>query len=100
MSEAPKSYISTDKRPFIVYVSRGSPDPSAGTYIVNDGVKNVCRNKISVQFTSAVAANNFLINPVLSLCKYVCVIPTFNITRMGIVKRVPIECLWKSLLAH
>ena len=108
MSEAPKSYISTDKGPFIVYVSRESPDPSAGTAIraikfgqflhtnkitdiVNDGVKNVGRNKISVQFTSAEAANKFLVNPVLSLCKYVCVIPTFNITRMGIVKGVPVE---------
>lgn len=108
MSEGPLSYNDDDKGPFIVYVSRETPDPAAGTTIraikfgqflhnnkipniINDGVKNVGRNKIAVQFSSAEAANNFLKNPVLSMCKYVAVIPTFNITRMGLIKGVPVD---------
>ena len=108
LSESPKSYLDTDKGPFIVYVSRETPDPAAGTAIkaikfgqflhinkisniTSDGVKNVGRNKISVEFSTATAANSFLSNPILSLCKYVAVIPTFNITRMGIVRDVPVD---------
>lgn len=108
LTESPKSYLDSDKGPFIVYVSRETPDPAAGTSIkaikfgqflhrnkvsdiTKDGVKNIGRNKISVQFSTATAANLFLTNPVLSLCKYVAIIPTFNITRMGIIRDVPVD---------
>ncbi|CAH2221495.1 jg1322 [Pararge aegeria aegeria] len=106
LSEAPKKYVSDDKGPFIVYVSREVSDPSAGTSIrainfgqflhkhkvssiLNDGVKNVGRNKISVEFTSAQSANDFLTNPILEISKFKAFIPTYNITRMGLVRGVP-----------
>ena len=108
LSENAKSYLESDKGPFIVYVSREIPDPAAGTSIrairfgqflhknkiidiIDGGIKNIGRNKISVEFSNATAANSFLTNPILSLCKYVAVIPTFNITRMGIVRDVPVD---------
>lgn len=62
-----------------------SPDTNSA-WRKNDG-----RNKIDVQFSSAEAANNFLKNPVRSVFKYVAIIPTINITRMGLVKRVPVD---------
>ncbi|XP_047518799.1 uncharacterized protein LOC125058703 [Pieris napi] len=59
--------------------------------IIHDGVKNVGRNKITVEFSFAEAANNFLVNPVLSMCKFKAIIPTYNITRMGLVRGVPVD---------
>ncbi|XP_045445751.1 uncharacterized protein LOC123653814 [Melitaea cinxia] len=114
-SEAPMSYAEDDKGPFIVHVSREVSDPASGTTIraikfgqflhtnkiksvVNDGVKNVGRNKISVQFTSAEAANSFLSNPVLDLCKYKTTVPTYNITRIGLVKGVPVDWSMQELV--
>lgn len=114
-SEAPMSYSEDDKGPFIVHVSREILDTAAGTTIraikfgqflhthkiksvVKDGVKNVGRNKISVEFTSAQAANDFLGNPVLVLCKYKTAVPTYNITRIGLVKGVPVDWSMQELV--
>ncbi|GFG29647.1 hypothetical protein Cfor_12613, partial [Coptotermes formosanus] len=102
------TYSENDKGPYIVHVSRISPDPAAGTSIRpikfgqflsnhkfqnihREGVKRVGRNKISVQFTSAEDANNFITSPVLALCKYTASIPTFSVTRMGLVRQVPTD---------
>lgn len=59
--------------------------------ITNDCVLNVGCNKFNVQFLNAAAANSCLTNPILNLCKYVAVIPTFNITR--ILKEIRVEFL-------
>lgn len=103
-----KEYTSLDKGPFVVHVSRTEPEPAAGTAIrpiqfgqflfknkisniCTDGVKKVGRNKISVEFSSAVAANKFLDNPLLEKHAYQVTIPSYNITKMGIVRQVPVE---------
>lgn len=103
-----KSYTSMDKGPFLVHVSRTEIDQSAGTtirpikfgqFLVHnkienicaDGVKRVGRNKISVEFRSFADANKFLDNPILSLYKYEASIPSYNITKMGIVRQVPVD---------
>ncbi|XP_069363872.1 uncharacterized protein [Maniola hyperantus] len=108
LSDAPKKYLNDDKGPFIVYVSREVSDPSAGASmraitfgqflhrnrirsILNDGIKSVGRNKVSVEFSCVQAANEFLENPILKLSKYTAFIPTFNITRMGLVRGVPVD---------
>ncbi|CAH2238588.1 jg23693 [Pararge aegeria aegeria] len=92
---ASKKYLDTDSGPFVVYVSREVTDPSAGSSIraikfgqflyknkiksiVNDGVKSVGRNKMSVEFKCGDA-------------EFKGYIPTFNITRMGLVRGVPVE---------
>ncbi|VVC98687.1 unnamed protein product [Leptidea sinapis] len=61
------------------------------THIVKDGVKSVGRNRVSVEFSNAQAANDFLSNQILTLTKYKAAIPIFNITRMGLVRGVPID---------
>ncbi|KAL0880178.1 hypothetical protein ABMA27_002643 [Loxostege sticticalis] len=103
---APKAYSDNDKGPFIVHVSQVENGPSAptsihpirfGKFLVRnniknvavDGVKKIGRNRLSVEFTSANAANSFLNNDVLSLYKYTATIPTYNVTRMGIIKGIP-----------
>ncbi|VVC87195.1 unnamed protein product [Leptidea sinapis] len=77
-AEGPKDYSKDDKGPFIVHVSREVLDPSAGTSIralkfglflhqnkLKDGVKSVGRNRVSVEFSNAQAANDFLSNQIL-----------------------------------
>lgn len=102
------SYSAEDKGPYVVHVSRSEPDLAAGTTIrpikfgqflkfnkieniCPDGIKKVGRNKISVEFKSAADANKFLSMDVLSSNKYVSSIPTYNITRMGIIRHVPAD---------
>lgn len=106
--DLPKQYSSKDQGPYIVHVSRIEPDQSAGTTIrpiifgkflfkhnikniVKDGVKNVGRNKISVIFSTAMDANNFVNNPTLTSNNFRAVIPTYNVTRMGLIRGVPTE---------
>ena len=101
-------YSATDKAPFIVHVSRLEPQPNAGTSlhpvtfgiflqkhnitnVVRDGVKKVGRNRVSVEFKSPQDANSFIINSILHKNCYVASIPTFNITRMGVVTGVPTD---------
>lgn len=103
-----KAYTSTDKGPFIVHASRTEPDPSAGLtirpikfgqFLVQNKVDNICpggvkkvgRNKISIEFRSYVDANTFLDNPILSSHNYEVTIPTYNVTKMGIVRYVPVD---------
>lgn len=102
------SYTTLDKGPYVVHVSRTETDPAAGTTIkpirfgqflkhnkisnvCYDGVKKVGRNKISVEFTSADDANKFVTLPILAMCKYTAFIPTYNVTRIGIVRQVPTD---------
>ncbi|CAH2226772.1 jg16555 [Pararge aegeria aegeria] len=61
------------------------------TSVLNDGVKSVGRNKISVEFSSGQAANEFIDNPILDTSNFTAFIPTFNITRMGLVRGVPTD---------
>lgn len=103
-----QSYSEIDKGPYLVHVSRTEPDPSAGTTIrpikfgqflknhkfsniCPGGVKQVGRNKISVQFNSANDANTFITSDILSMCKYSASIPTYNVTRMGLVRSIPTD---------
>lgn len=106
--DSQKTYSNLDKGPFIVHVSLHEHSPSSGTSIrpiifgrflsknqikdiANDGIKKVGRNRISVEFKNSTAANNFLNNSLLKSNKYVAAIPTFNVTRMGIVRNIPTD---------
>lgn len=103
-------YGSLDRGPFTVHVQRLEPSPSAGTSLhpvtfgrflfsrssefqgVKDGsIKSVGRNRIALDFTSAQTANNFIKSPSLSSNNFRAFIPTFNITRMGIVRGIPVD---------
>lgn len=106
IDEVRKYSEKNDKGPFIVHISRKTVDPNAGTslhpmkfghflisnkidMISRDGVRSIGRNRIAVQFVSAGAANAFLSHPALESNHYIASIPTYNVTRMGIVRDVP-----------
>ncbi|KAL0878633.1 hypothetical protein ABMA27_003708 [Loxostege sticticalis] len=111
---SPKTYSDTDKGPFIVHVSKVENDPSARTYlqaikfgqflfknkiynVIKDGVKKIGSNRVSVEFKSATEANNFLNNDILSNHKYTASIPSYNVTRMGLIKGIPIDWSMEEL---
>ena len=101
-------YSDVDKPPYIVHVSRVETQPNAGTVlhpvtfglfllknnianIIRDGVKRVGRNRVSVEFRSHQDANSFLINSLLTSNNFTASIPTYNITRMGVVSGIPAD---------
>lgn len=110
-----KAYTSRDPGPFLVHVSRTEPHPSAGTTIkpiklgqflyqnkipniCPDGVKRVGRNKVSVEFKTGADANKFLDYPLLETNKYQATIPTYIITKMGIVRQIPVDLSMNELV--
>ncbi|KAJ0169486.1 hypothetical protein K1T71_015073 [Dendrolimus kikuchii] len=108
-------YNEQDTGPFLVHVHRSQPHPKAGTTInkiqfgqillntkagkiAKDGVKNVGRNRVSIQFLSPEDANIFVSNPVLSSLHFKAIIPTYNISRMGIVRDIPTDMSMEDLV--
>lgn len=102
------SYEATDAAPFIVHIQKiqASPDDSTilhpvtfGKFlqkqrfddIVNGSLKKIGRNRMSLAFTHFNKANEFLRSSSLSKNDLKAFIPTYNITRMGIVRGVPSE---------
>lgn len=109
-----KRYSDCDNGPFIVHLSRVEDDLVAGSSIraikvgqmlhtlkinniTKDGIKNIGRNRVSIEFKTADDANNFLLNPAVSDHKFVASIPSYNITRMGIARGVPIDINMEEL---
>lgn len=109
-------YSEFDSSPFIVHVSREEQDPSAGLSIrllkfaksiyqnkvygiLKDGIKSAGRNRIVVEFEDAISANAFLNHPLLAEQKFKAVIPTFNITRMGIIREIPVDWSMEEFLS-
>ncbi|XP_026746182.1 uncharacterized protein LOC113507525, partial [Trichoplusia ni] len=109
---ARSKYSNTDVAPQIVFASLVESDPKSGTSIhpvkfgqmlmrlkvkniTQDGIKRIGRNRISVKFKGPEDANAFLNNADVKSKGYITVIPTFNMTRMGVVKGVPAD--WTDL---
>lgn len=96
-------YQPSDSAPYIVHVQREGSEGTTlhpitfGRFlklnnikgIENGSLKRVGRNRISLAFTTYTDANNFLTHERLEQEKYKAFIPTFNVTRMGVVKGVP-----------
>lgn len=108
-------YCEDDIAPFLVHVSKTVTDVSAGPTlkpikfghflfrnsiknVIQDGVKRIGRNRVSVEFKSAAAANAFLEHPALQPAKFEANIPSYNVTRMGIVRDVPVEWTLEELV--
>lgn len=108
-------YTDEDSAPFIVHVNKIVSDQASGTAlrpikfghflykinvknIIKDGVKRVGRNRISIEFKSSNDANAFLEHPALSPAKYEAIIPSYSVTRMGIVRQVPVEWTLEELV--
>lgn len=103
-----KEYIQSDVSPYLVHVQRETDTLNSGTTlhpiafgnflkrggfknIIPGSVKRIGRNKCTVAFSTCSDANEFLKSNTLSLNKFKAFIPTFNVTRIGIVRGVPAE---------
>lgn len=101
-------YSNLDKPPYLVHVSRIQSDPTAnitlhpvkfGQFlkiqhfpgILNNGLKRVGRNRVSVEFSNPADANSFITHPLIMQNGYSTSIPTYNITRMGVVREIPVD---------
>ncbi|CAK1580392.1 unnamed protein product [Parnassius mnemosyne] len=100
-----RPYNSTDSGPFIVHVQVKEDSPNSdktlnaisfGHFlkklniqnIVNGGLKRIGRNRITIEFSKFIDANLFLENPSVN-DKYKTFIPSFHVSRMGVIKGVP-----------
>lgn len=104
-----QQYVNTDNGPFLIQVSCLEMDPSSGTTIrpikfgqflkTNNLYKNIRvgslrsagRNRINLEFNTFHNANIFLTSPKLAEYKFKAIIPTYHITRMGVIRDIPIE---------
>lgn len=101
-------YESWDASPFVIHVQKKQSFLNDGTTlhpvtfgnflkkhnfynIINGSVKKIGRNRISLSFSNYLDANSFLTNELLIKNDYKAFIPSFNITRIGLVRGVPIE---------
>lgn len=107
----------TDISPFIIHVQRIQSAPNDDTSlhpvtfgrflksndihdIINGSVKRIGRNKITLSFSSYMSANSFLNNKNLETHKMKAFIPTFSVTRMGLVRGVPAEWSPEEILEN
>lgn len=103
-------YTTNDQGPYIVHIQKIETAPDSGVTlhpvtfglflqkrkrefhnIIEGSVKRIGRNRVSLGFHSAEDANSFLDSPTLMHNKYKAFLPTFNVTRMGLVRGVPAE---------
>lgn len=101
-------YEKTDTAPYIVHVQKilTSPDDASSMHpitfgkflkrysfenIINGSVKKIGRNKISLAFSNYNNANSFIAHKSLETSNLKAFIPTFNVTRMGLVRGIPSE---------
>lgn len=102
-------YKESDKGPFVIHVQRVDPTQSSATsylhpinfgrflnknnfiHIVDGSIIKIGRNRISLSFSDRTSANNFITNDILVKNNYKAFIPTFNTTRIGLVKGIPLE---------
>lgn len=102
------TYDKTDCAPYIIHVQKQTLSQNDGTTlhpitfgkflkknnipnIINGSVKRIGRNKISLAFSNFADANSFINNGNLEAEQLKAYIPTFNVTRMGLVRGVPAE---------
>ena len=110
MENPTRFYGKEDGGPYVVHVSRTEEIPNSGvslkpikigllfvqnkvTNIVKDGIRSVGRNRVSVEFKTALDANNFISSQsqMLARHKLTVTVPSYNISRMGLVRGVPVE---------
>lgn len=101
-----RKYVSTDLAPYVVHIQKEQSSPNDpvslhpiefGRFlkkncimnIVNGSLKRIGRNRLSMAFSTCSDANSFIENQSLSDQKLKAFIPTYNVTRMGVVRGVP-----------
>ncbi|KAI5636969.1 hypothetical protein NE865_10269 [Phthorimaea operculella] len=101
-------YLRTDVAPYLIHVQRIESSPNDGTIlhpitfgnllrkmncqnVIPGSVKRIGRNRCAVAFSKYSDANDFLSSSLLEMNKLKAFIPTFHVTRMGLVRGIPIE---------
>lgn len=101
-------YESTDNAPYIVHVQRLTESPNDSTTlhpiifgkflkrnaiynIVNGSVKRIGRNRVSIAFSNHIDANAFIKHDSLNSNNLKAFIPTYNVSRMGVIRGVPTD---------
>lgn len=101
-------YDLTDNAPYIVHVQRITDSPNDGSTlhpiifgkflkrnafynVVNGSVKRIGRNRISLSFNNHTDANAFINHDSLNSNNFKAFIPTYNVSRMGVVRGVPTD---------
>ncbi|KAL0869479.1 hypothetical protein ABMA27_005764 [Loxostege sticticalis] len=87
-------YNESDSAPYIIHVEKvvASPNDGATLHPVELGnVKSIGRRKITISFADFSEANSFLSHNSLESMSLKAYIPTFNVTRMGLVRGVPVD---------
>ncbi|KAL0892163.1 hypothetical protein ABMA27_015359 [Loxostege sticticalis] len=101
-------YQATDVSPFVVHIVKEQTAPNqnltlhpvtVGYFlkkkfikgVVEGSLKKVGRNRVTVSFSNFEDANSFLNNDTIKLNNYKTFIPTSNITRMGVIRGVPVD---------
>lgn len=99
-------YERTDLAPYIIHIQKNLTSPndnfnfhpvSFGRFLKNNVFRNIIdgslkkigRNRLALSFSDYNDANNFINDPRLSNNNYKAFIPSFNISRVGIVRGVP-----------
>lgn len=107
----------TDSSPYTIHIQRLQSSQSDGTTlhpislgkilkqnkinnIINGSIKRIGRNRIAMAFSNFTDANEFLNNSLLNQNNLKAFIPSFSITRVGIVKGVPIEWSTDEILEN
>lgn len=110
-------YNIDDRAPFIVHVSKPEPEPRSGTTlhpmefgrflfknnfenVSMDGVKKIGRNRVSVEFKTAADANSFIDSSVLLEAGFSAAIPSYSVSRMGLVRNVPVQWSMEELVQN
>lgn len=110
-------YESTDIAPFIVHIQKeqSSPDDNVSLHplslgrllktqgfknIINGSLKRIGRNRMSLTFVDGDSANAFISNDSLAKQKLKAFIPTFHLTRMGLIRGVPAEWSPEEILEN
>lgn len=99
-------YVSSDAAPFIIHIQKVQVAPDDRTTlhpvefgnflrknqfknIINGSLKRIGRNRLSMSFSKHEDANAFLSDTRVSSSNLKAFIPSFNITRVGLVRGVP-----------
>ncbi|KAL0892980.1 hypothetical protein ABMA27_014648 [Loxostege sticticalis] len=92
------SYVASDLAPYVVHIQKVSSEPNEnltvhpvtfGFFLKKNGIKNIIDG--SLKKIGRNHANSFIDCGALKVNNYKAFIPTFNVTRMGVVRGVPTE---------
>lgn len=110
-------YNNSDTGPFIVHIQKVQLTPNTncslhpiefGRFLKRNNFKNVVdgslkrlgRNRLSISFSSFSDANTFVEHDSITANSYKAFIPSFTVTRIGIVRGIPAEWTAEEILAN